>query len=87
MRADMRFSRTSAAITPQVFSDVLHDREAAECTRFSTVRVEETGPELPLESSTPSTAPQSFAPAFPPARTSGPYAMDPRASSRPGDVE
>ena len=87
MRADMRFSRTSAAITPQVFSDVLHDREAAEYTRFSTVRVEETGPELPLESSTPSTAPQSFAPAFPPARTSGPYAMDPRASSRPGDVE
>ena len=87
MRADMRFSRTSAAITPQVFSDVLHDREAAEYTRFSTVRVEETGPELPLESSTTSTAPQSFAPAFPPARTSGPYAMDPRASSRPGDVE
>ena len=87
MRADMRFSRTSAAITPQVFSDVLHDREAAEYTRFTTVRVEETGPELPMDSSTPSTAPQSFAPAFPPARSSGPYAMDPRASSRPGDEE
>ena len=57
MRADMRFSRTSAAITPQVFSDVLHDREAAEYTRFPTVRVEETGPELPMDSSTPSTAP------------------------------
>ena len=85
MRADMRFSRTSAAITPQVFSDVLRDREAAEYTRFSTVRVEETGPELPMESSTPSTAPQSFSPGFPPARASGPYAMDPRASSRPGE--
>ena len=83
MRADMRFSRTSAAITPQVFSDVLRDREAAEYTRFSTVRVEETGPELPMESSTPSTAPQSFSPGFPLARASGPYAMDPRASSRP----
>ena len=80
--------RTSAAITPQVFTDVLHDREAAEYTRFTTVRVEETGPELPMDSSsTPSTAPQSFAPAFPPARSSGPYAMDPRASSRPGDEE
>ena len=85
MRADMRFSRTSAAITPQVFSDVLRDREAAEYTRFSTVRVEETGPELPMASSTPSTAPQSFSPGFPPARASGPYAMDPRASSRPGE--
>ena len=81
----MRFSRTSAAITPQVFSDVLRDREAAEYTRFSTVQVEETGPELPMASSTPSAAPQSFSPGFPPARASGPYAMDPRASSRPGE--
>ena len=85
MRADMRFSRTSAAITPQVFSDVLRDREAAEYTRFSTVQVEETGPELPMASSTPSAAPQSFSPGFPPVRASGPYAMDPRASSRPGE--
>ena len=87
LRADMRFSRTSAAITPQVFTDVLRDREEAEYVRFSTVRVEETGPELPMASSAPSTTPQSFAPAFLPARTSGPYAMDPRASSRPGSEE
>ncbi|CAE7809630.1 unnamed protein product [Symbiodinium microadriaticum] len=33
MRADMRFSRTSAAITPQVFSDVLRTREEAEYQR------------------------------------------------------
>ena len=47
LRADMRFSRTSAAITPQIFTDVLRDREEAEYRRYSTVRVEETGPELP----------------------------------------
>ncbi|CAE7941157.1 UBI1 [Symbiodinium sp. KB8] len=85
LRADMRFSRTSAAITPQIFTDVLRDREEAEYRRYSTVRVEETGPELPASSSTPSTAPHSFAPAYPPARTAtGPYAM---ASSRQGDEE
>ncbi|CAE7940565.1 unnamed protein product, partial [Symbiodinium necroappetens] len=38
LRADMRFSRTSAAITPQVFTDVLRDREEAEYQRYSTVR-------------------------------------------------
>ena len=48
MRADMRFSRTSAAITPQVFSDVLHDREAAEYTRFSQPRNRSLRPSLRL---------------------------------------
>ncbi|CAE7463400.1 MSBP2, partial [Symbiodinium sp. CCMP2456] len=43
LRADMRFSRTSAAITPQVFTDVLRDREDADFQRYSTIRVEETG--------------------------------------------
>ena len=44
MRADMRFSRTSAAIASKVFTEVLQNREAHEYERISTVRVEETAP-------------------------------------------
>ena len=62
MQADMRFSRTSAAITPQVFTDVLQAREAHEYERVSTVRVEQTEPEIAATSSTPSSAPKAFVP-------------------------
>ena len=72
MQADMRFSRTSAAITPKVFTEVtevLHSHEAQQFKRVSTVRVEETGPEImAASSSTPTSAPRSFAPHRPPAR-------------------
>ena len=44
-RADMRFCRTSAAITPAVFTEVLQAREA-EFARVSARRLEETGPAI-----------------------------------------
>ena len=52
----MHFSRTSAAITPKLFSDMLQVRETSEFERISTVKVEETRPaiEAAASSCTPS---------------------------------
>ena len=66
-RADMRVSRTTAAITPQVFTEVLRRQEAA--FRPSTVQVESVDQQGALQepassqTAAPTGPPRSFGPA------------------------